>query len=960
MRLLFLFLSVLTVVPTFAHALSADTLVSSARNDSVVRKVNVRGVVYEYQTLHPLDGAGIRLYGSDGKLVGGATTQQSGAFLVSGVPRGAYTLKVTFMGFQEQSFSVKLQGKSANCRVADILMRENATLMKEAVVEGKIPEMSVVEDTVAYNTAAFSVEDGAMVEELLKKLPGVEVEENGKITWNGKEINQILVDGKEFFGNNMEMVLKNIPAETIDKIKAYDKKSDHARITGIDDGNERTVLDLSVKKGKKRGLFGNVSGGGGTKGRYRGRVNVNKFKGSQKYSLVSNVGNTGGDGKTDEQSVGATMNWQNAVVELNGSLNGRFRQSGNETYTSSQSFEARKAAYTNSHNWSDGRNRDFGFQYKVEWKPDSTWNILFRPEADLSFGDRRSNSESASFSEDPYLYSTDPLADYVNVCRQVGVNHRRGSNDSHTDSRSVSASVQVNKRLAKPGRNVTLSVSGGYSRNRNESSSFSQTDYYQMLAYDGGDSVYHKTQYNHTPQQSRNVSVTASYSEPLMQHVFLQMSYRYSYRFRDNRREVTSIFDPDNDALGTNADNFTQFSSSPFAVVDKRQCNYTTNRYHDQNARLQLRVNKTKYQLTVGASVRPQSMHTDYMKGKIDTVLARNVVNMAPTVNFRYKFSREEQLNVRYDGTTDQPSITDMIPDTLSDANPLNIRIGNASLNPSFTHKASLEYRRSVPDKQRSSNLNMQFNTTHNGTTNRTEYNETTGGRVTMPVNVNGNWNMRATYNFNTALGTKKHWHLNSGTSSGMTNSIGYVYRSKEKTTVTNRTRGGHVQQTLRLSFRRETASGWKTEVSANGSFRYNISRNTNTSATRLDHHTFGYGGSFQITAPWGTTLGSDISERSRRGYYDEAMNTDVLIWNASLSQRLLKRRNLTLSVRAVDILGQRDEVNRSISATSRTDMRNELVHSYVIFSANLRFGKFGGKRNKVAMSDGKFRKQYD
>ncbi len=181
-----------------------------------------------------------------------------------------------------------------------------------------------------YNADAFKLTDGALVDELVKKLPGITQDENGNFLFNGKAIQQILVDGKEFFGNNQGMVLDNLPAEIVDKIKAYEKKSDRARITGIDDGEESTVLDLQIKKNRKQGWFGRVNGGYGTEDRYNGRFMVNRFIGEQKFSVVGNAGNTGGNGMTDNQSGGATMNFQREKLELNGSLNVNFSQGGNE------------------------------------------------------------------------------------------------------------------------------------------------------------------------------------------------------------------------------------------------------------------------------------------------------------------------------------------------------------------------------------------------------------------------------------------------------------------------------------------------------------------------------------------------------------------------------------------------------------------------------------------------------
>jgi len=254
------------------------------------------------------------------------------------------------------------------------------------------------------------------------------------------------------------------------------------------------------------------------------------------------------------------------------------------------------------------------------------------------------------------------------------------------------------------------------------------------------------------------------------------------------------------------------------------------------------------------------------------------------------------------------------------------------------------EYRRTVNEKQRTSALNLQFHTTRNSTTNRTEYNEQTGGRVSMPVNVNGNWSASASFNFNTALDTKKWWRINSNTDLRTARNIGYLYRSQDKTTVENHTQSGNFNQRLRLTFRRDWESKWQVEANVSGRFSYNLNRSNNATASNLDHHEFRYGGSFQITTPWGMTIGSDIEQQSRRGYSDEAMNTNHLIWNGSISQRFLPFRQLTLSLRAVDILGQRDDVNRAVSAVSRVDTQTEMVRSYVLLSAYWRFGRFGGR----------------
>lgn len=919
----------------------ATTLASAQQKQALL---NIRGTVFENEKLQPMEGAAVKLYNERDSMITGATTKQNGQYLLPGIPAATYTLKVSFMGYKTQQFKLTLPQKSGNYKVADVMMREDATLMAEAVVEGKLPEMTVIDDTVAYNADAFKLPEGSMVEDLIKKLPGIVQDENGNYTFNGKNISQILVDGKEFFGNNRNLVLQNIPAEIVDKVKAYDRKSDMARITGIDDGNERTVLDLAIKKDKKKGFFGRTDGAYGTQDRYSGNLNVNSFRGDQKFSFVGSANNTQGNGLTDRQRLGTTMNWENKEVELNGSASGEFQQSSSASQSYTQNFELKNSAYSANRNHNSSGSGNFNFQYKVEWKPDSTWNILFRPE--FSYGKNHSSggNESATWNDDPFQYTSTPLDDYLSLSKLIGVNHRVGDNWNRSKNINASASLQVNKRLKKPGRNITLNLGGGYGDSDNNSNSYSQTDYYLLQALSGGDSVYHKVQYNRGSNYNYNFNVRFSYSEPIAYQTFLQLTYNYRYNFRDNDRNVRSIFDPYNDILGVNAGNYDQFFDAPYVVEDKQQCSYTRNIGQNHDLRLQLRMNRTKYRLTLGANMQPQISKVDYQKGRIDTLLRRTVINASPVVNFQYRFSRQEQLEFRYNAETGWPNITDMIPDTLSDANPLNIRIGNAGLKPSFTQNIQFEYRRTVVEYQRTNAVNLQFHTTRNSTTNRTEYNEVTGGRVTMPVNVNGNWSASASYNFNTALDQKKHWRINANTRANFWNSVGYLYRSQDKMTVENQTKSGNFRESARITYRHDWESGWQIEANAGGEFSYNLNRSNNATASNLDHHEFRYGGSFVVTFPWGMTISSDIEQQSRRGYSDAAINTNHLIWNGSISQRFLPYKQLTVSLRAVDILGERDDVNRNVSAVSRTDTQSAMIRSYVLLSANWRFGRFGGR----------------
>lgn len=955
----------------------------------MTQMLNVRGTVFDSQTLQTLPGASVKLAKEDGTLVAGATTNEKGQYLLQKVPTGKYKINISYIGYKAQNFLVTLPKKSGNFKVSDVLLRENATVMAEAVVEGKLAEMTVVDDTVMYNADAFKLPDGAVVEDLIKKLPGITIDDDGNYVFNGKIVSQFLVDGKEFFNGNRELILKNLPAEIVEKVKAYDKKSDRARITGIDDGEEQTVLDLIIKQDRKQGWFGNVEGAYGfPSNRYQGRLNVNRFKGDNKFSIVANGNNTGGNGMTDNQSGGLTMNIQKKKIELNGSVTGNFSQSSSESWSNSQNFELSSPKYNNNHSWSGNKNNSFSFQYRMEWRPDSSWNVLFRPEMSWSRGNSHNDSESAQFNDDPYLdkyASSDPLADWRRLEDEfnIGINHRRSTSHNENNRLNFSGSLQVNKRLAKPGRNITLNLSGGYGNTKTESDNYSQTDYLQsvrqQLIVDGKvqrdelgqilygdwveDSVYHKIQFNNNPQNNHNFSAQIGYSEPIADQTYLQLNYRVNYRYTDNRRNIQAIYDNFYDDYGQfimppfgdgpneiNIGNYADYYGSRYVKEDTLQMGYTTNRNVNQELRAQLRLNRTKYELTVGANVQPQYNKVDNVRGKdgrnMNLHTSRTVWNASPNINFRYKFSRQETFNFRYNGSTGQPSITDMVEGVLSDNDPLNIRLGNPGLKPSFTHNINSDYRRTNVEAQRTNSLNFQYRITQNSTTQKTEYNETTGGRVSQPVNVSGNWSGSLSYNFNTALGERKFWRISNDMSGSFGNNIGYQYNSKEKETVRTRTNTTNLRESLRLTYRHDWESGWQLELTAGGNVRYNINRSTNPNAQKLNIWNFGGSFNTHLTMPWGMQFNTDISTTKRAGYANSAANDVRTIWNASISQRLLPKKILTLSLRWVDILGQRDNLNRSVGATSVSDSHSKMISSYVLFTANLRFGKFGGRSN--------------
>lgn len=912
-------------------------IVSAIEKDTL----SIKGVVYDHQSLDPLPGATVQLLGADSSMVAACTTRANGHFLLSGITRGNYQLRVSYVGYRNKTVGVKLPAKINSYRINDILLREEARLLSETVVTAQAAEMTVVEDTMVYHADAFRLPEGAAVEELIKKLPGITQDTSGKYLYNGKVISRFLVDGKDFFKGNPDLLLKNLPTDIIEKVKAYDKQSDMARMTGVDDGEENIVLDFTVKKGMKRGWMGNVAGGCGTRERYEGRAVVNRFVGEQKFSVVGNAGTQQGSGNRFNQRGGMNLTLVKPKVELTGGATVNASQGDNESWSNSESFENVKAAFSNRYSYNDRHGLDFNVDFKLEWKPDTLTTVIVSPNVTAKRNRARSSGESASFNDDPYVRPgiTDPLVQLDELKDFIGVNHHLNARNSTGASFSGRINVQANRRLAKPGRNVHVNLNAGGGSNDDTNDSYSRVDYYQLLGADGGDSVYHKIQYNEGKRQERSIGAGITYIEPVGNRIFLQLSYRYVYKYNDNNRTVSSLFDYACKEYGAGADNYADWAH--VAVVDKEQCRYVENFYQNHDARVQLRINRTRYRMTVGINMRPQVSRVKYAKGYNEYDIARSVWNAAPTLDFRYRFSKNEDMRIRYNGSTGQPAITDLIPDTLDNSNPLNVRLGNAGLKPSFTHNAQADYRRSLPDVQRTYALNLRYRITQNAVSRRTEYDDETGGRITRPENISGNWNASADFQFNTALPDKR-FTVNLSTNLNYTNSVGYVYRNREKCTLKNTTGTLNTGESLRGTFRND----WL-ELTVFGSFHYNHSRSNAVAGRNLDTYNFGYGGNTVVKCPWKMDFTTNVAQSSRRGYSEAAMNTNELLWNATLSQHFLKGRRATVSISWYDVLNRRSDVSHRIGATSWTDSRTTGVYSYVMLRFRYRFNTMGGRKGR-------------
>lgn len=737
--------------------------------------ITVSGRVVESDSKEPAAQATVQLLSlPDSAYAAGIASNNQGWFTLPKVKAGKYLLKVSYIGFLTKYVPLHLYANMTEKRVGTIALESDAVMLKEAVITAEAPQVTVKEDTLEYNSSAYRTPEGAMLEELVKKLPGAEIDDEGNVKINGKEVKKIMVDGKEFFGGDVKTGLKNLPVNMIDKLKTYDKKSDLARVTGIDDGEEETVLDLKVKKGMNQGWFGNASAAVGTEDRYGSNLMLNRFVDNSQFSLIGSANNvndqgfSGGggprfrnsNGLTATKMLGVNFASQSEKLELGGSARYNFSDRDALSTNYSERFLQNGNSYSNSNSKNRSKNTNFKADFRLEWKPDTLTNIIFRPNFSYGKSDSYSKSESGTFKSDPFnlvsnpndfldksIWNTtdDPLDD-------IRVNASNSESSTESNSLSANASLQVNRRLNNQGRNITFRGTFSYGDNDSEQFSESLTRYFDTAA---GKSDDERKQYITSPTQNYDYTAELTYNEPVAKATFLQFRYKFQYKYSESDRSTYSLLpdaDKGQDWIWNYGDGLPEgYESNKDMSLSK----YAQYKYYNHDINAGLNIIREKYRLNFGVSLQPQNTTLTYRKDDVDTIVKRKVFNFAPNIDFRYRFSKVSQLRFTYRGRASQPSMENLL-DIEDNSNPLNVRRGNPGLKPSFSHSMRLFYNTYNGDKQCGMMAHAFLNMTQNSITNSTTYNQTTGGVTVKPENINGNWNAMGMFGFNTALKDKR------------------------------------------------------------------------------------------------------------------------------------------------------------------------------------------------------------
>jgi hypothetical protein len=779
-------------------------------------------------------------------------------------------------------------------------------------------------------------------------------------------VKKILLDGKEFMLGDVETALKNIPVNIIQNMKFYDQQSDQARITGIEDGEKETVLDFSIKKGMNRGYMTNLDLGGGTAHRYASRGMASSFTDKTRVVILGNFNNKEENagwwnrrGLNSRKMLGTNLNYDDGKkLKLDASIRWNHRGGDNQTETAVQNFyseTSRTFSNTDAKNYT--RSNNWWGNIRMEWKPDSLTNILLRANGSYGSNDATNTSISATFNDDPYLYVDDPLA-YIDPQGKLGpylVNHNLNTGLSYGETKNAWAMLQLYRRLNPRGRNIVVRFEANGGNSENENVSNSEVRLFLVKNEAGEDSTYYTARYNTTPSNNSGYVVSTTYSEPLWKGAHLQFNYELRYNQNKSDRQTYDFSQMEQDPFSGIHPEYREWDpwlSSLYdqmdQYLDKNLSRFSEYKNYTHNLRLTLRHREEKYDYNIGFLVQPQHSNfiQDYRGIYVDTV--RNVTNLTPTLNFHYKFSDQSNLWIHYRGDTRQPEMTQLL-DITDDSNKLNITQGNPGLKPQFTNSLNTYYNNYIVKYKRSIVIYANYRHIRNSISNLVRYNPDTGGSITRPENINGNWNINGGFTFNTALDSAAHWNIGTDTRIRYNNYVSYVAQ-QQADAEKNTTKTTNVNERLTFGYRND----WL-EVTLDGVVNYQHSRNELQPTANLDTWMLNYGGQFLVRLPYDFEVSMNLHERSRRGYNDASMNTNELIWNGQVSKSFLKNKSLIVALNFYDLLGQMSNYERWVNATGRSDTKYNSVNSYAMLHVRYRLNMFGGKIDTEGRYDKKW-----
>jgi hypothetical protein len=914
------------------------------------KNITLSGTILDKADNEPIVAGSVELLkAKDSLFVAGAISNVDGFFSIKNASAGNYMLKITYLGYKPLIKNVNLKTENTSVEVGNLYLETNDILLQEAIIEGKKPEVIVKNDTIEYDAGSFKVSENAVIEELLKKMPGVEVDKDGKITVNGKEVKKFLVDSKEFFSDDPQVASKNLPAAMVDKVQVLDRKSDMARMTGFDDGEEETIINLTVRQGMKKGTMGNALVGVGSDlqndhdVRYQGAAFLNHMKESDRYTVIIGTNNNnnmgaadlgtnqfggmrmrrGGGGITESTNFMASMNKEfSPALSLNGDVryNGSDRNSISDVSKTSL-FETRSQldkTLTNTDYFSNNISANF----TLDWRPNDKHNLIFRP--NIRYNRSRSDEVENSVR---YNYTMNSMDTIFN---------------SHSNSKNKGEGLDFGGTLDyaynfdKPGRVFSINARGSYN------DSYSQEDTRTLYEKQKEGTLPDLNQRLENDNNTGNYRLTVSYVEPIGNNNFLQGIYRISYY---DTKSINSTYDIADDYL--------------FATLADSLSRSTLRHSTEQRFGLNFKSVRAKYNYTVGFNMDPtNSINETYQPSRSNSLIlpyqpdnrmdnimgdalinsiTQNVVNFSPVVNFNYIFGQRTNLRINYEGETNQPSANQLKGYT-DKSRPTEWDEGNPSLKPGYENQLGIRFSKYVAATQLMYNLDLNGNLSFNDIVSVTSLlNDTV--QLTSYENVNGNWNMRLRGMFNMPFRNKR-FTIGSFANVSYRNQNSYVAQQsgeevmdKKKNTLRNFT----AMDNININYRSDLF-----DVGLNASINYSNITYTINPERNQNTYNLGVGAYTTWYLPHNLTIDSDINRTTRYGY-DEGYNISEVIWNAAVTKQLFNKKFGTgsLKLQIFDILQNRNNITSSSTNNGFRTSEVKVIPSYFMCSFIYKFMAF-------------------
>jgi hypothetical protein len=880
------------------------------------------------------------LHKSDSILVGHTRSNAAGDFRFTKLPGGHYLILVTYPGYADYVDTLDVDS-AANVKIPTIGLVLKSTLLQAVVVNGSKGGMRIKGDTTEFTADSFHVHQGATVEDLLKRLPGIQVDRNGQITAEGQTVKKVLVDGEEFFGDDPTLVTQNLRADMVDKVQVFDKKSDQATFTGIDDGVRDKTINLKLKDSKKNGYFGRVTASAGTDGYYDEELMANYFRKKEKlaaYGILSNTGKTGlnwqdrdtygqsfasnldvdentgsvtysGVGNNDDlddwsgqysgqgfptvKTAGAHYNnkWNDDALSLNGNYKYMDLSINGNSATNSENILPDTVFYNNSTQKFNRQIIRQNFSGVYEWKIDSTSSIKLSADGG---NDHKINNE-ADYQE--ALASDSSL-----------VNQNTRTVSTVGDNRGYNSNVLWRKKLGKPGRTISLNIRENYSDNTASGYLYSNT-----VFYTGGVPVQDSLVNQYKNYLTTNILLDSRlvFTEPIGKQMFLGIDYGAAMSNTHSDRN-----------------SYNQDGNGKYDALDSLYSNNYQYNIFTQRGGLAYTLIRKKFRFTAANDV----AFADYYQKDLvaDTSVRRDFINWYPSASLNYQFAAQTRLQFRYSGNTQPPTLQQLQP-IASNENPLNVIIGNPGLKPQFRNSFFLWYNSYHVLTEQSIFGNMSYTFTSNAISSSLTVNDTTGKQTTQSVNVSGN------HTFNGYLG---YGFKIKGPDLGL-NISGQLNQNNNVTIVNNfnnLTRSGTYGGGIGMWKSKEK----KYEFYMNANVTYTTSKSSDNPELITKYFTYVIDPSADVYLPWHMQIHGDADLNIRQKTPVFPTNNNVFLVNGWIGKKLLKNDQLMLKAAVNDLLNQNNGFNRNVSSSFITQNTYTTIKRYFLFSVVWNFTKAG------------------